>query len=372
MAKHTWLLPSPTILHNTRHTQNAPTDQWIQSIKATILREFDRLGIAATIPAIHVMSSCVNFEVAPGKRARVSKILSLAPDLEIAIGSKVSITANGQLLVRVERATRQTITPKFVHGNGRCTVYLGQSNDTGGDIHLNIATSPHILIAGTTGSGKSVCLSAILTGLLMSNNPTQLELHLIDPKQVELAAYADIPHLGGPIITEMDRAVQRLIWLVENMESRYRWLAKRGYRSIDDTPSGAMSRIVLVVEEMADLILTHREAEHHIVRLAQKGRACGIHLVLVTQRPTVKVISGLIKANVPTRIAFRVPTNTDSRVILDCIGAERLLGAGDMLIVSPGSEIARGQCALTSNQTVHAVCNHWREQKPKRKWRLWK
>lgn len=370
MAK-TWLLPSPTLLGSTNHTQNAPTDSWIRSIKATILQEFTRLGIAASIPAVHVMSSSVNFEIQPGKRARVSKILGLAPDLEIAIGASVTVTANSQLLVRVERQSRQVITPRFVHGNGRCTVYLGQSNDSGGDLHLNIATSPHILIAGTTGSGKSVCLNTILTGLLMSNSPAQLELHLIDPKRVELAAYEDIPHLGGSIITEMDHVVQRLVWLTEKMERRYQAMKKHGYRSIDDVPNGAMSRVILVIEEMADLILTHKEAEHYIVRLAQKGRAAGIHLILVTQRPSVKVVTGLIKANVPTRIAFRVPTNTDSRVILDRTGAEHLLGAGDMLIVSPGAELARGQCAFTNNQTIDAICEHWRQQKPKPKWKLW-
>jgi S-DNA-T family DNA segregation ATPase FtsK/SpoIIIE len=371
MAKHTWLLPSPTLFQS-RTSSNKISDDWLRSIVTTIAQEFTRLGINASVGPAHIMSSAVNFEILPGQRARVSKIASLAPDLEIALGTSVQVTANSKLLVRVERENRQIIKPRFVRGNSRYTVYLGQSNDTGGDIHLDISTSPHVLIAGTTGSGKSVCLNTILVGLLMSNTPVQLELHMIDPKRVELAPYTDLPHLGGPIIVDMDRAVQRLVWLTEKMDKRYDALAKHGYRSIDDVPSGAMSRVILVIEEMADLMLTHKKAERYIVRLAQKGRAAGIHLILVTQQPKVKVVTSLIKTNVPTRIAFRVPTYHDSKTILDYVGAERLLGAGDMIIISPGSDLTRGQCALTSSQTIHAVCNHWREQKPKRKWRLFR
>ncbi len=248
---------------------------------------------------------------------------------------------------------------------------------------------PHLLIAGQTGSGKSVMINTLLTSLLYHNSPSEMKLILVDPKQVEMAPYSDIPHLLTPVITEPDKTISALKWAVNEMQRRYTLLAEHRVKDIatynqkiqangtkimvadedgleQEHENGAMPYIVIVIDELADLMMVAaRDVEALIVRLAQKARAVGIHLVLATQRPSVDVITGLIKANIPARIAFTVASQVDSRTILDQIGAEKLLGQGDMLLLTPSmSKPKRIQGALVTEDEVQKIMNHLHLQSP--------
>jgi DNA segregation ATPase FtsK/SpoIIIE, S-DNA-T family len=248
---------------------------------------------------------------------------------------------------------------------------------------------PHLLIAGQTGSGKSVMINTLLTSLLYHNSPSEMKLILVDPKQVEMVPYQDIPHLLTPIITEPDKTISALKWAVNEMQRRYTLLAEHRVKDIksynqkiqaagkkimvegadgepEEHENGAMPYIVIVIDELADLMMVAaRDVEALIVRLAQKARAVGIHLVLATQRPSVDVITGLIKANIPARIAFTVPSQIDSRTILDQAGAEKLLGEGDMLMITPTmSKPKRIQGALVTEEEVQKVMTHLHLQSP--------
>ena len=242
-----------------------------------------------------------------------------------------------------------------------------------------MASMPHLLIAGRTGTGKSVCLNSIIVSMLMTRRPDEVRMLMIDPKMVELTPYKSLPHLMHPVVTDMKKAEAILAWAVEKMEQRYTLLAKVGVRHL--TQYNALGRdellrrinpvteeeaaaipttmpfIVMIADEIADMMMTAgKEIEAHIIRLAQKSRAVGIHLILATQKPTVDVITGLIKSNLPARIAFQVASRTDSRVVLDENGAERLLGNGDMLFLSPGtSQILRGQGTFLSDEEIGRV-----------------
>jgi S-DNA-T family DNA segregation ATPase FtsK/SpoIIIE len=260
----------------------------------------------------------------------------------------------------------------------RIPIYLGK-DVSGKPMIVDLTTLPHLLIAGRTGTGKSVCLNSIIVSMLMSRRPDEVRMLLVDPKMVELSPYKRLPHLMHPVVTDMRKAEAILAWAVEKMEERYALLARAGVRHIgvynqlgeeelmdrlqpeDDEQRNAIPTslpyIVIVADEMADLMMTAaKEVEQHIIRLAQKSRAVGIHLVLATQKPTVDVITGLIKSNLPARIAFQVASRTDSRVVLDEMGADKLLGNGDMLFLWPGtSTLLRGQGTYVSDDEITAV-----------------
>jgi S-DNA-T family DNA segregation ATPase FtsK/SpoIIIE len=259
----------------------------------------------------------------------------------------------------------------------RIPVYLGK-DVAGNPIVVDLASLPHLLIAGRTGTGKSVCLNSIIASILMCRRPDEVRTLLIDPKMVELSPYKNIPHLMHPVVTDMRKAEAILAWAVDKMEERYQLLARAGVRHLaiynqlgeeelmeriqpseEERPRipTRMPFIVIVADEMADLMMTAaKEVEGHIIRLAQKSRAVGIHLVLATQKPTVDVITGLIKSNLPARISFEVSSRTDSRVVLDEMGAEKLLGNGDMLFLRPGtSTLIRGQGTYLSDDEVTRV-----------------
>jgi S-DNA-T family DNA segregation ATPase FtsK/SpoIIIE len=247
----------------------------------------------------------------------------------------------------------------------------------GTPIVADLAKMPHLLIAGATGTGKSVCINAIATCLLLQNSPFTLRLVMIDPKRVELSGYNGVPHLFGGVESDSERVVGVLRWLVRVMEKRYQRLADAGARHVDDYnrhwrvgSSEYLPRIVVLLDELADLMFfAPDEVEHSIIRLAQMARATGIHLVIATQRPSVDVVTGLIKANFPARLGFAVTSNTDSRVILDAVGAETLLGRGDLLFMSPNaSGLVRIQGSWVSDAEVSRVVQHWKtwytEQEP--------
>jgi S-DNA-T family DNA segregation ATPase FtsK/SpoIIIE len=238
----------------------------------------------------------------------------------------------------------------------------------------DVAKMPHLLIAGATGSGKSVCINTIISTFLLTRSPADLRLLMIDPKMVELTGYNGVPHLQCPVITEMDKVVGALRLVVQEMQRRYDLFNKNGVRNlegyrmkIEDEPKAErVPYLVVIVDELADLMLTSpMEVEGLLQRIAQMGRAAGIHLILATQRPSVDVVTGVIKANVPTRIAFAVSSLTDSRVILDMPGAERLLGRGDMLFLPPdAAKPARVQGAFIEDADVHYIVDHWHSVAP--------
>lgn len=231
---------------------------------------------------------------------------------------------------------------------------------------------PHLLVAGATGSGKSVCVNSIISCLLMNNTPVDLRLLMVDPKRVELTGYDGIPHLLAPVIVELDQVVRVLQWVTREMDARYRRFSQAGARNIDDynqraeTPLERLPYIVVFIDELADLMITAPDqTERTITRLAQMARATGIHLVIATQRPSVDVVTGLIKANFPARTAFAVTSSVDSRVILDTPGAERLLGRGDMLyMASDSSELRRLQGCFVSDREISRLVNYWKSAGP--------
>jgi S-DNA-T family DNA segregation ATPase FtsK/SpoIIIE len=254
---------------------------------------------------------------------------------------------------------------------------FGLGKDIAGHpVITDLAKMPHLLIAGATGSGKSVCINTIIMSLIMRTTPEELRMVLIDPKKVELAHYLDIPHLIGPVVTDPDSALETMYWSVKEMEKRYELLQEVKARDIIGYNDKArelkdfepLPYIVIVIDEFADLIMTSgKDIELPITRLAQMARAVGIHLILATQRPSIKVITGIIKANFPARIAFQVSSRVDSRVILDMIGAERLLGQGDMLFIPPGKALPeRIHGAYVSDHEIARTCDFLRMQpKPK-------
>lgn len=295
-------------------------------------------------------------------RSRVAQVERLANDLALRLGAQSIrvIVEDGSLGLEIPNDERSAVSLADVRAAAPTAsglpMYLGKSA-TGEPMVEDLARAPHLLIAGTTGSGKSVCINAILASLL-DHAPAALRLCLIDPKQVELAPYGGIPHLIAPVVVDMAEAAAAVAWAADEMERRYTLLADSGCRDLASYNARAepLPRIVYIVDEMADLMMMYgASVEPPIVRIAQKARAVGIHLILSTQRPSADVITGLIKSNIPSRIAFRVNSGTDSRIILDTMGAEKLLGLGDMLSLNSRGHLTRGQGLLISDDEIAAI-----------------
>ncbi|MDW7992401.1 MAG: DNA translocase FtsK 4TM domain-containing protein [Anaerolineae bacterium] len=315
-------------------------------------------------------------------RVKVSKIVALADDLALALSAKtvrIQAPVPNKGLVGIEVPNEEValvalrdIMESEAWEKVKSPLRLALGQDVSGAPYVaDLRAMPHLLIAGTTGSGKSVCINAILTALLMQNTPDDLKLLLVDPKRVELTPFNGIPHLLVPVVVDMERVVGALQWVLREMDSRYRRFASVGARDIVDynermTAAGSESSripyIVVVIDELADLMmLAPQETEKAICRLAQMARATGIHLIIATQRPSVDVVTGLIKANFPARIAFAVASSVDSRVILDMPGAERLLGRGDMLFMPPDSpQPIRLQGAFVSDAEIQRLIAYWK------------
>ena len=359
--------------------------------KAKILEKtFLNFGFNVKVVEIETGPVIAQFEVELEAGLRLSKITSLADDLAIALRvPSVRIVApipgKNTVGIEVPNEERQLVRLREVieEANGksqkmRIPIYLGK-DVSGNSLVADLATLPHLLIAGRTGTGKSVCLNTIIVSMLMTRRPDEVRMLMIDPKMVELSPYKTLPHLMHPVVTDMRKAEAILAWAVDKMEERYALLARAGVRHISGynqlgeeelmdrlQPESDEERknipthlpyIVIVADEMADLMMTSaKEVETHIIRLAQKSRAVGIHLVLATQKPTVDVITGLIKSNLPARIAFQVASRTDSRVVLDEMGADKLLGNGDLLFLWPGtSTLLRGQGTYVSDEEINRV-----------------
>ena len=353
-------------------------------------KTFSNFGFNVRVVEIQTGPVISQFEVELEAGLRLSKITGLADDVAIALRvPSVRIVApipgKNTVGIEVPNTERQLVRLREVieETNGkaqamRIPIFLGK-DVSGNSLTVDLSTLPHLLIAGRTGTGKSVCLNSIIVSMLMARRPDEVRMLLIDPKMVELSPYKKIPHLMHPVVTDMRKAEAILAWAVEKMEERYQLLARAGVRHLSvynqlgeeelkdriDPESDEewaeipkhMPYIVIVADEMADLMMTAaKEVEAHIIRLAQKSRAVGIHLVLATQKPTVDVITGLIKSNLPARIAFEVSSRTDSRVVLDEMGADKLLGNGDMLFLRPGtSSLIRGQGTYLSDDEIGKV-----------------
>jgi len=359
--------------------------------KAKILEKtFADFGFQVKVVEIETGPVIAQYEVELEAGLRLSKITGLADDLAIALRvPSVRIVApipgKNTVGIEVPNEERQVVRLREVIEEAgpktkkmRIPLFLGK-DVSGNALVADLSTLPHLLIAGRTGTGKSVCLNAIISSILMTRRPDEVRLLLIDPKMVELSGYSRLPHLMHPVVTDMRKAEAILAWAVEKMEERYALLARAGVRHISAynqlgeeelidrlQPENDEERasiplnlpfIVIVADEMADLMMQcGKEVEQHIIRLAQKSRAVGIHLILATQKPTVDVITGLIKSNLPARIAFQVASRTDSRVVLDEMGADKLLGNGDMLFLWPGtSTLLRGQGTYLSDEEINQI-----------------
>ncbi len=317
-------------------------------------------------------------------KVKVSRIVSLADDVALALSAprirtEAPVPGKGLVGLEVPNAEPAVValrdvmeTEAFARLKGTLRLALGQ-DVSGQAICADMRAMPHLLIAGTTGSGKSVCVNAIIAGFLLQNTPDTLRLLMIDPKRVELTQYNGIPHLLAPVIVDVERVVPALRWVMREMDARYRRFSQAGARNLEDYNQHVLKEadadehplpyIVVVIDELADVMLqAPEETERVLCRLAQMARATGIHLIVATQRPSVDVVTGLIKANFPARIAFAVASSVDSRVILDTPGAERLLGRGDMLFVPPdAAQPIRIQGAFVSDAELQRLIQHWRQ-----------
>ncbi|HEX7876854.1 MAG TPA: DNA translocase FtsK 4TM domain-containing protein [Sphingobium sp.] len=403
-------LPSPELLSAPPPTADIKVDKPALERNARLLESvLDDFHVKGNITEVRPGPVVTMYELEPAPGIKASRVIALADDIArnmSALSARVA-TIPGRTVIGIELPNvnresvvlRQLITSQaFADQNAQLPIILGK-NISGEPIVADLAPMPHLLIAGTTGSGKSVGLNCMILSLLYRMTPDELRLIMIDPKMLELSIYDDIPHLLSPVVTEPAKAIRALKWAVEQMEDRYRMMASIGVRNLQnynekvraakakgkplgrrvqtgyDPETGQpiyeeeqldyqpLPQIVVVVDELADLMMTAgKEVEFLIQRLAQKARAAGIHLILATQRPSVDVITGVIKANLPTRISFFVTSKIDSRTILGEQGAEQLLGKGDMLYMHGGKGLMRVHGPFVSDDEVRVVADHWRAQ----------
>jgi len=344
----------------------------IKQNAAVIQKTLGSFNISVEMSDVNVGPTVTQYTLKPQEGVKLNKITALDRDLALALAAhpiRIEAPIPGKSLVGVEVPNKKAAIVRmrnileseyFQEANSRLSVILGL--DVSGEPQIaDITKMPHMLIAGATGSGKSVCINTLLLSLLYQNSPKSLRMILVDPKRVELSLYNNIPHLLAPVIVEPDKTISALKWAVGEMEIRYKALQQVGKRNVEEynhaMKDSPMPYIVIVIDELADLMaVSASEVEGLIIRLAQMARAVGIHLILATQRPSVDVITGLIKANIPTRIAFAVASQIDSRTILDQAGAEKLLGSGDMLFYSASiSKPKRIQGVFVSEKEVRLV-----------------
>lgn len=376
---HAYVLPAKNLLETAGSLTRDDRDERNDLEKKSKLLEekLAHFGIKGRVVSAISGPVVTVFEYKPAQDVKVSRVLACEDDIALALQA-ISVRCRapmpGKAVIGFEVAYAQR--KPVLLGD---VVSQGMRKDTvlplalgvdivGRPIVLDLRTVPHLLVAGATGSGKSVALSSMLVSLLMSRTPDELKLILIDPKRLEFSLYADIPHLLFPHITEPGEAVEALSWLVGEMERRYKKLAEAGARSLEEyraLTGDMLPYIVVCIDELADLMMTAaRDVEHYLIRLAQMARAAGIHLIVATQRPSVDVITGIIKANFPTRIAFRVVSKIDSRTILDAQGAEKLVGKGDLLMLDSAGMVTRAHGAYISTQEIGVIVAAAKAQRP--------
>ncbi len=383
-------LPPIELLEDTEYTEDTDQEDYVRRQAEVLTNTLLEFGVQASVVAIETGPVITQYEVALAPGIKVGKVIGLSDDIAIALKApNVRIVAplpgKDTIGIEVPNTSRQIVRLKEIILAAReaparmgLPLFLGK-DATGDPLVKDLALMPHLLIAGTTGSGKSVCLNAAIMSLLLTRTPDDLKLVLIDPKMVELSVFNRLPQLLCPVVNDMRKAEAILAWLVDKMDERYRLLSQARVRNIASYNRLSreqiverfeastreqearliyhMPHIVVVVDELADLMMVAaKEVEGHVTRLSQKSRAVGIHLVMATQRPSVDVLTGLIKSNLPNRISFQVATGIDSRTILDTTGAEKLLGAGDMLFMTPGAhKFDRAQGAYVSDQDIQAI-----------------
>jgi S-DNA-T family DNA segregation ATPase FtsK/SpoIIIE len=397
-------LPPLSLLDEPRPSEEGYSDAALEAMSRLVEMKLLDFNIEVEVVAVHPGPVITRFELDPGAGVKVSQITNLAKDIARALSAisvRVVEVIPGKSVIGLEipNEHREIVSLSEILGSSEydqssspLTLALGK--DIGGEsVVVDLARMPHLLVAGTTGSGKSVAINAMILSLLYKTLPRDVRLIMIDPKMLELSVYEGIPHLLTPVVTDMNEAANALRWCVAEMERRYRLMAALGVRNIANynrkvkeaedrgepipdplfNPEEALEGtehpvlqplpfIVIVIDELADMMMVvGKKVEELIARLAQKARAAGVHLILATQRPSVDVITGLIKANIPTRIAFQVSSKVDSRTILDQMGADQLLGHGDMLYMAPGTSIpVRVHGAFVSDTEVHKVTAHLR------------
>ncbi len=385
-------LPPLAILDEPQPAQGADKSRLFERAKL-LQSKCAEFGVLGSVTQIHPGPVVTTYEFKPDAGIKYSRIVGLADDLALGLEAESiridRMSGRGTVAIEIPNVVRETIYLReiveadlFRKSPGRLTLALGKT--VSGDTYVTeLSAMPHLLIAGSTGTGKSVGLNCMIASLLFKSTPDEVRLILIDPKRLELGVYEDIPHLLTPVVTDPKMAAAVLRWAVGEMEKRIRMLASEGVRNIDQfnniiraektkasaeggEPLKPLHYIVVIIDELADLMMvSSNEVEEAITRLAQMARAVGIHLILATQRPSVDVITGLIKANFPSRISFRVAARVDSRTILDAIGAEHLLGRGDMLFLPPGSaRLLRVHGALVTEQEI-ARLTAWLRQSGK-------
>ena len=391
-----YLLPPPSLLDEAVTLDEDVRTQHIQGQIETLERTLKEFGVGARVVHIDRGPVVTRYELTLDAGTKLTKLTSLSDDLAIASKApavRIVAPIPGKSTVGVElpnTAKELVRMRELVESEGyrkrECVIPLFLGKDASGKpIVVDITRMPHLLLAGATGSGKSVCINSIITSILMTQHPDDVRLILIDPKIVELTAFAEIPHLLTPVVTDMKRAAWILDWATRMMDERYDTLAAVGVRSIAaynrlgeaeirqrlgedvdyDRIPFHLPYIIIIVDELADMMmLASKNIETSITRLAQKSRAVGLHVILATQRPSVDVITGLIKSNLPTRVSFQVTSKVDSRTILDRNGAEKLLGCGDMLFLPPGSSnLIRAQGTFLSDEEIHRVVDFVRRQR---------
>lgn len=395
-----YLLPSLGLLDVYETETSKPDWKRLEQNAAVLEEKLADFGVQGKVVGINPGPVITMFEYAPAPGIKISRIVNLADDLSMALKATsirvvAPIPGKAAIGIEVPNLKRELVSIRavlesdvFSSALPPLTMALGK--DTNGQpVVANLGKMPHLLIAGATGTGKSVCINTILSGLLYRNTPEDLRLLLIDPKRIELSSFEGIPQLIHPVVTDAKMATRALRWAVEEMELRYKLLADKNARNIEsynrtlarekpqkakpgeelspelDLPHHKLPYVVIIIDELADLMMVaSRDVEESITRLAQMARAAGIHLILATQRPSVDVLTGIIKANIPTRISFQVSSRIDSRTVIDGSGAESLLGSGDMLFLPPGTaKLQRIHGAFISDGEVFRLTEHWKAQK---------
>lgn len=372
-----WHYPPMDIL---QESDDAPNPGNIEKNVEIIQKTLNTFGVEVSPGEVNIGPTVTQYTFKPKEGIKLAQITARAQDLALALASrslrieapipgKSSVGIENPNIIPAKVTIREVLKSKeFKAVKSKLTIALGRGVSGDSEV-VDLEKMPHLLIAGATGSGKSVCINSIITSLLFNNSPRDLRMVLVDPKRVELTNYNDIPHLLTPVITEVDQTVSALKWAIYEMERRYKLFAAEGKRNItayNQSPGdeGKMPYIVIVVDELADLMSqAANEVEGSIVRLAQMARATGMHLIVATQRPSVDVITGLIKANIPARIAFATASQADSRTILDMGGAEKLLGNGDMLFLGNGlNKPKRMQGCYVSDKELEDLVKYLREE----------
>ena len=373
------ILPPLNLLHKSYNSNRIPVHE-VERLTKTLRRTFQDFQIDVAMGTVHCGPRILSFEVHPATGVKIQKIKALANDIALnmkAESIRIIAPIPGRNAVGieipnpyVESVTLHDLIYEFHDAGMALPFFLGKSV-MGKPVITDLAKAPHCLIAGATGSGKSVCINSLISSILMTCTPDEVRFLMIDPKHVELTGYTALPHMIAPVVTEAREAQMALSWLVREMNRRYDVLRKEGLRNlIKKKRKGRRSEtvfpyIVVIIDEFADLMMTSpSDIETPIARIAQMARAVGIHLILATQRPSREVITGLIKANIPTRIAFKVSSKINSQIILDEGGAEQLLGNGDLLFLPPGtSQLARAQGAYVSDEEIQNLTQHIRERR---------